>query len=156
MRGAVERERMVRAFDAENSFVGAEVDLHHHVLPRHLLQQRRGVVLVHHVHAVADALGVPQLHGLANVEAQALGRHQARRQLAGVQRDVDLGINGMQIVQHLHLQRVIAHGDEAVFGLHKVDADPGVVVRVHAGLDGLKAQQRLREDLLGRKPRSTW
>jgi hypothetical protein len=63
-----------------------------------------GIVLIHHVDAVADALGVAQFDGLADVEAQALGRNQARRQFAGVQADVDLRIDGVQVVEHLHLQ----------------------------------------------------
>jgi hypothetical protein len=50
-----------------------------------------GVVFIHHVDAVADALGVAQLDGLADVEAQALGRDQAGSQFAGVQADVHLG-----------------------------------------------------------------
>ena len=116
-----------------------------------LLQQVLGVVLIHHVHAVADAFGVAQFHGLPDVEAQALGRHQPRRQFAGVQADVNLGIDGVQVVQHLHLQRVVAHGDKTVLGHDEVDADEAGLVRVHARLDGLKAQQRLRKDLLGRE-----
>ena len=85
------------------------------------------------------------------MEAQTLRRHQAGSQFAGVQADVDLGINGVQVIQHLHLQRVIAHGDVTVLGLDEIDAHPRVIVHVHAGLHGLKAKQRLRKHLLWRK-----
>jgi hypothetical protein len=155
MRGAVEREGVVGALDAQNAFVGAEVDLDHHVLLRQFLQQGRGVVLVHHVDAVADALGVAQLDGLADVEAQALGRHQAGasspacrlmwtwgKRSAGSRASSSAG--------------VVAHGDEAVLGLDEVDALRSPARGVHGGLDGFKAEQRLREDLLRRKPRRTW
>ena len=110
-----------------------------------------GVVFIHHIDAVADALGVAEFDGLADVEAQAFGRDQAGREFAGMQSDVDLGIDGVEVAEHLHLQRVIAHGDEAILGHDEVDADEPVVVRIDAGLDGFKAEQRLREDLFGRK-----
>ncbi len=65
-------------------------------------------------------------------------------------------VNGVQVVEHLHLQGIVAHGDEAVLGLDEVEADEARFVsllacRIHARLDGLKAQQRLREDLPRRK-----
>ena len=69
-----------------------------------------------------------------------------------MQGDVDLWVDGVQIVDHLHLQGVIAHGDEAVFGLHEVDADPGRLVRVHAGLYGFETKQGLGEDVFRREP----
>ena len=69
---------MIRSLHAQNAFVGAEVDLDHHVLRGQLLQQRRRVVLIHDIDAVADALGVAQFNRLADVEAQALGRNEAR------------------------------------------------------------------------------
>ena len=100
---------------------------------------------------MADALGVAQLHRLADVEAQPLGRRQARRQLPGVQAEVNFGINRVQVVQHIHLQRVVAHGDESVLGLDKIAAYKAArLARVHAGLDGFKAQQRLGKDLFRR------
>ncbi len=120
----------------------------------HLRQQIPRPVLVHHVHAVADALRVGQLHRLADVEAQSLRRHQPRRQFARVQRNVHVGILRMQIADHLHLQGVVAHGDVVVFRPHKVDADPRVILRVDRGFGGLEAQQRLRENLLRRKSRA--
>ena len=56
----------------------------------------------------------------------------------------------MQIVEHLHLQGVVAHGEVAVLGHDEVDADKAGLVGVHACLNGLKAEQRLRKDLLRR------
>ena len=37
------------------------------------------IVLIHHVDAVADALGMARFNGLADVKAQALGRNEARQ-----------------------------------------------------------------------------
>ena len=60
----------------------------------------------------------------------------------------------MQVVQHLHLQGVVAHGDVAVLRHHKIDAHPRILVRLHARLDGLEAKQRLRKYLLRRSCRA--
>ncbi len=56
----------------------------------------------------------------------------------------------MEILQHLHLQRVIAHGNEAIFWLHKVDANERIVARIHGCLDGLEPEERLGKDGFGR------
>jgi hypothetical protein len=155
--GAVQRKRVLAALDAENALVRAEVDFDHHVLLRQLLEQGRGVVFVHHVDAVADALGVSQLDRLADVEAQALGRDQAGSQLAGVQADVDLGINGVEIVEHPHLQRVVAHGNEAVLGLHEVDADEaGLMLASMVCWMVSKPSRVWAKTCSGAKPRRTW
>ncbi len=150
---AVVGEGVVGTLDAKDSFVGTEVDFDHHVLAGQLREQRRGVVFVHYVHAVANALGMAQIDGLANVETQTLRWHKARGQLAGMQGDVDLGIYGMQVIHHLHVQHIVAHGDETVFGLDEIDADEAanVAVRTRRGqalLHSFETQQGLREDLL--------
>ena len=49
-----------------------------------------GIVLVHDVDAVADALGVAEVDGFADVKAEAVGGDQAGGEFAGVKRDVDL------------------------------------------------------------------
>ena len=104
---------------------------------------------------MADALSVAELDRLADVEAQALRRHETRRELARVQRDMHAGIDGVQVADHFHVQRVIAHGDEIIFGPHQVDAHPGVVLRVHARLHRLEREQRLRKHLLrGKVPQN--
>ena len=51
----------------------------------------------------------------------------------------------MQVVEHLHLEVVVAHGEIAVFGHNEVDADD-----VGIGRSDFKAEQGLGEDLLGR------
>ncbi len=118
------------------------------MLLRHLFQQRLRIVLVHHVDTVANTLRMPPVNRLPDVKAQAFGRNETRSQFAGVQRDVHFRVDGMQILDHLHLQGVVAHGNEAVFGHYKIDADPGVVMSIHGGLHRLKTQKRLRENLL--------
>ena len=145
---AVDGEGVVVAFDAEDALVGAEVDFNHDVFAGHFAEKLRGVVLVHDIDAVAEALGVAELDGLADVEAEAFRRDEAGGEFAGVEADVDLGVEGVEVVEHLHLEGVVAHGDESVFRHDEVDADPGVVMRVDAGLDGLEAEKCLGEDLL--------
>ena len=99
------------AFDAEDAGVGGEVDLDHDVLVGHLFEERVGVVFVEHVDAVADALGVAEVDGFADVEAEAVGRDHAGGEFAGVERDADVGVDGVEVVEHLHLEVVVAHGD---------------------------------------------
>ena len=71
------------AGDAEDDVVGGEVDLDHDVAVGHLFEQRLRVVLVHDVDAVADAFGVAEVDGLADVEAEGRrvgpGRERVRR-----------------------------------------------------------------------------
>jgi hypothetical protein len=100
---------------------------------------------------VADALGVAEVDGLADVEAEALGRDEAWGEFAGVEADVDGGIDGVQVVEHLHLAVVLAHGEVAVFGLDEVDADDVGIL----GCD-FKAEQGLGEDLLRREGAEDW
>ena len=134
------------ALNAEDSIVAGQVDLDHDVFVRHLFQQIVGTVLVHHVHAMADAPRMAQFDGLADMEAKAAGRHQARRKLPRMKADVYLWVDAVQIVEHPHLQVVVLHGPIAVLRHHEVDTD-------HARIRHrrLEAEQRLREHLLRRK-----
>ncbi len=75
---------MLRSLDAKDSFVRTKVDLDHHVLLRHLLEQCLRIVLVHHVDAVADALRVPVLDSLTDVEAKPFRRNEPRGQFTGM------------------------------------------------------------------------
>ena len=65
----------------------------------------------------------PRFDGFANVEAEAVGRHHAGGELTCVERDVDLGVDGVEVVEHEHLGVVLGHGAAPVFGAHEVDAD---------------------------------
>ena len=148
---AVEGKGVLVALDVEDAFVGAKVDFDHDVPGGELLEQGGGVVLIHDVDAVADALGVAELDGLADVEAKAFGRDKAGSEFAGVEADGDARIDGVEVVEHLHVEGVVAHGDEAVFGHDEVDADEAGFVGVEGLLDGFEAEEGLGEDLLGRK-----
>ena len=111
---------MVFALDAQNHIVGGEVDLHHNVFRGKLLQQFVRTVFIHHIHPMTDALRVAQFDGFANMEFQSIRRHQSRREFARVQRHAHLGINAVEIIQHLHVQVIVAHGKVAIFRHHKV------------------------------------
>ena len=141
---AVEHEGMVVALDVENNVVAGEVDFDHDVAVGHLLHELPGVVLEHDVDAMTDAIGVALLDGGANVEGEAFGWDQAFGELAGMQGDMHPRVETVQEAEHAHLPAIVSHGDVAVFGLDKVDADD---VGVTGGQ--LEAEQRLREDFLG-------
>ena len=59
---------MLVPLHSQDSLVLAEIDLHHHVPVRHLLQLLPRMVLVHHVHPMPNPLRMAQLHRLANVK----------------------------------------------------------------------------------------
>jgi hypothetical protein len=146
VRGHVGVEGMGFALDAEDDVVGGEVDFDHDVFGGHLLEEGGGGMFVEDVDAVADTLGMAEVDGFADMEAEAFGRHHAGGKLAGVKRDADVGVNGVEVVEHLHLEVVVLHGDAVVFGLDEVDAD-----EVGVGGGDFKAEEGLGEDLLERK-----
>ena len=92
------------------TFVAGEVDLHQHALVRHVLQQLVGPILIHDVHAMADAVGPGLLHREPDMAAQTFRRHEPRRKLAGMQADADLGIELAQESHHAHVLGIVGHG----------------------------------------------
>jgi hypothetical protein len=60
-----------------------------------------------------------------------------------VERDVDLRIDAVEVVEHLHLEVVVAHREVTVFGHDEINSD-------YVGVRGsyFKAEEGLREDLL--------
>ena len=95
---------------------------------------------------VADALRMPKLEGLADMEAQAGWQDQPWMWLPLHPRSaryaIHVGTHAVQVVQHVHLPVVLAHRQIGVLWLHKVQPHH---VRVRAG--DLEGQQlmRLRE-----------
>ena len=63
--------------------------------------------------------------------------------LSGVKRDADFRIKPVKERDHLHLQRVIVHGDVSVLGHHEINSG-----NARIGGSYFKAEQRLREYLL--------
>src|ERR1700733_13899003 len=80
------------------------------------------------------------LHGGANVEREILGRHQPHGKLAGVQSNVNLGIDAVQVVDHRHVLIEIVERDVPILGHDKIEADEARVGRCE-----LESQQNLRE-----------
>ena len=95
---------------------------------------------------MADAFGVAEIDGFADVEAEAVGRDEAGGEFAGVEADVDRGIDAVEIVEHEHLAVVLGHGHVGVFGLDEVEADDAGVLR-----GDFKGEEGLGEDLLRRE-----
>ena len=114
---------MIVAADAEDLIIRREVDFDHHVARGHFFQQADGIFLLHHVDAVADAFGVAALDRGANVKREVFGLHQSLGDFTGVQGDVNLGIDAVQVVEHRHVLVEIVNGDVPVFGHDQVQAD---------------------------------
>ncbi len=68
-----------------------------------------------------------------------------------MKRDVNTRVDTVEVVEHEHLTVIFGHGEIAVFGHHEVDADDMGMARIELGLNGLKAEKGLREDLLRRE-----
>ena len=71
---AVDRERVIVAADAEDEVVAGERDFDHDVIFRHRVHQLVRILLVHDVHAVADAFGVAEFDGPVDVAAETFVR----------------------------------------------------------------------------------
>ena len=150
MRGAVGREGVTVEGHAEDDVVGGEIDFGHDVTLGHFLEEGGGVVFIHDVDAVADAFGVAEVDGLADMEAETGGRDEAGGDLAGVERDMDVRVDAVEVIEHAHLAGVLAHGEEVVFGLDEVDAHDVRVGGVRLGGGDFEAEEGLGEDLFGR------
>ena len=90
---AVDRERMIFAADAEDEIVAGESDFDHDVIFRHRVHQLVRIFFVHDVHAVADAFGVAEFDGPANMAAEAFVRDEAGSEFSGVHRDMNFGVD---------------------------------------------------------------
>jgi hypothetical protein len=105
-----------------------------------------GFVFVHDIDPVADAFGVAEIDGFADVEAKAVGRNEARSEFAGVEADVDFGIDAVEVVEHEHLAVIFGHGHVGIFGLNEVDAyDTRIDGGYFEGLEGLSEDPLRRE-----------
>ena len=137
-------QRVARSLDPEDQVVAGEGNLNQHAPGRHLSQQPKRVVFIHHAATVPDAPRMPGAHRLANVEPKRLRRDEPLDELARVKSDLDAGILGMQEVEHCHLLREIAKRRRIIFGLHEIEPDEARVL----GRD-LETGEHLREHLLG-------
>ncbi len=121
-------ERVLGAGHFEDLYVAAEAHLDQHVARAHVGEERGGIGLAQHVDAVADALGVAGIDGAAHVVGVGVGvgrRQELRRELTGVERDVEralLGhrVLGVQEVEHRHVQVVVPQRGGVVFRRREV------------------------------------
>src|SRR5580704_2790158 len=89
---------------------------------------------------MADAFGVAALDRGANVEREVLGLDQAHRDLSGMQADVHLGIDTVQVIQHGHVLVEIVSGNVPVFRHDEVQAH-----KVRVGGGKFEAEHNLGE-----------
>ena len=132
---------MIVAADAEDQVVRGQGDFDQHVALSHFMEQGDGIFFVHHGNAVADALGVAAFDRGANVEREIFGRNEAHGEFSGVQRDVNFGIDAVQVIDHRHVLVEVVDGDVPVLGHDEIQAD-------EAGIGGgqFEAEQNLGED----------
>ena len=77
------------------------------------------------------------------MEGQSFGRNQAHGQFAGMQADMHLGIDPVKIVEHLHVEIEVVHGNVPVLRHHEVQAD-----KARIGLSQFETEHNLRKYLL--------
>ena len=75
---------MIGCFYTEDAVVGGDVDLDHDVPLMQFIEECLRIALIHDVYTVSDALGVAELHCLANMEGEPCGWHKPRSQFARV------------------------------------------------------------------------
>ncbi len=112
---------MVAAADAEDHVVAGEVDLDQHAFVGHGLQQLAGFVFVHHIDAVTDTVHAGLFHRKPDMAAQSFRRHEARRELSGMQADANLRIQRAQESDHAHLLGIVGHGAMPIFFADEID-----------------------------------
>src|SRR6478672_2533362 len=81
-----------------------------------------------------DAFGVPLLDRFPNMKVKVVGRDKSNGKLASVKADVHLGVNFVQIVEHLHVQVEVVARHVPVLGHHEIESDEALI-----GLRELKA-----------------
>ena len=77
-------------------------------------------------------------------DCRSAGRDETGDDLAGVKRHMRARVDRAQVLDHLHLQRVVAQRDGIVLGLDEVHADVAGIAALQ-----LEAEQQVREDDLG-------
>ena len=77
-------------------------------------------------------------------DRRSAGRDETGDDLAGVKRHMRARVDRAQVLDHLHLQRVVAQRDGIVLGLDEVDADVAGIAELQ-----LETEQEVREDELG-------
>ena len=100
---------------------------------------------------MADAFGVGDFNGPADMAAEAFVGDEAGSEFSRVHRDMNLGVDAVQIVDHLHLHFVIGHGEVSVFGHDEIDSDDARVGGMISNPSSVCAKT-----CSGGKPRSTW
>ena len=130
----IDRQRMARAAYSQNYIITGQANLNQDFLCCHLLQQSNRVLLLHYINAMADALSVAGVNRSTNMK-EIFRWNQFRRQLAGVQRDVNFWIELMEIVEHLHVQAEIVDRHIPVLWHHKIQADHARIFGCHLKAD---------------------
>ena len=122
------------------------IDLDQHPFRRHVLEQRLRIVLIGHIHPVADAVGARDIHRLAHVATEAFRWNEPKRQLARVQAEMNLGIKPACKLENPHVIGVVGHRGVVVFAADEIDPR-------HARIDRrqLEAEKRLGEHALLRR-----
>src|SRR6202034_4664259 len=131
---------MIVTAKAENLIVRSEIDFDQHVACRHCCHQADRIFFQHHVDAVPDTLGMATLNGGADVKREILGFHQSHCEFAGMQADVHLGIDAVQVIEHRHMRVEIVNGNVPVFWHDEIQA-----YKVRIGRCEFEAEYDLRE-----------
>jgi len=134
-------KRMILGGNSENALVAGEIDFHEDVFCGHVFEKRVRFVFVQDVHAVADALGMAEFDGLADVATETFIGDKTRSEFASMKTDVNFWIEAMEEIEHAHVEGIIGHGDVAVFRHDKIQTD-----KARVGGSGFEAEQSLSED----------
>jgi hypothetical protein len=142
----VNGEGVVLAGDSEDAIVAGEIDFDQDVRCSELFEECVRFIFVHDVHSVADAFSMAEVDGLADVAAKTFIGNEAGSEFSGVEADVNFWIEAVKEVEHSHVERIVGHGDAAVFGHNEIQTDETGVRR-----GGFKTEKSLSKDDFARE-----
>ena len=130
--GAVGGKGVAVERDAEDDVVRGEIDFDHDVRSAISLSSACGSSSYMTLTPWPMRSAWPRSTASRTWKRKAFEGDEAGRELAGVEREVDLRVDGVEEVDHVHLPGVLGHGEVVVFGLDEVEATTTVARGVAA------------------------
>src|SRR5690242_7152138 len=106
--------------DSQNQIIASETNLDCNPLLRHLSKQSEWAILLHDVDSVPNTLRVANLNCLAYMRTQSTRRNLYWSKLSSMLGEMDVRIELVEVIEDLHVERVVIHRRVAVFGHYRI------------------------------------
>ena len=111
---------MFLTLDAEDNIVAGQHDFYENLAPGHLPQKLEATIFMHDIHPVTYPFGMGFPYRIPDVKTESFRRYQPRNQFSPMQGQLHPRINAMKVIQHLHMEGKIHHGNIVVFRHHEI------------------------------------